>query len=97
MLRKLVVGPYQSNCYILGCEDTKEGIVIDPGEEGEKIQKKINEYDLKLKYIVGTHGHFDHISGARILKDNNTDAKFLMHKDDQYFLDIVSGSREFGG
>ena len=68
MLRKIVVGPYQSNCYILGCKKTMEGLVIDPGDEVFRIVNAITETGLKIRYILITHGHIDHVGGAAELK-----------------------------
>jgi hydroxyacylglutathione hydrolase len=68
MLRKLVVGPYQTNCYILGCESTREGAVIDPGSEADRIVKEISRSDLRIRYILITHGHFDHTGGVQEIK-----------------------------
>ena len=68
MLRKIVVGPYQSNCYILGCKTTMEGLVIDPGDEVFRIVNTIAETRLKIRYILITHGHIDHVGVAAELK-----------------------------
>ena len=68
MLRMLTVGPYQANCYILGCKKTKAGLVIDPGDEVLRIQKEISRLGLSIERILITHGHIDHISGAKELK-----------------------------
>ena len=68
MLRKLVVGAYQANCYVLGCKETMEGLVIDPGDEVYRIVKTISEIGLIVKYILITHGHIDHVGGAAELK-----------------------------
>ena len=95
MLRKLVVGPYQANCYILGCKETNEGVVIDPGDEVVRIVKEISENALKILYILITHGHIDHIGGAgelqRITKAplfiHNLDAPGLHFKPDGYLSD----------
>jgi glyoxylase-like metal-dependent hydrolase (beta-lactamase superfamily II) len=68
MLRKIVVGPYQSNCYILGCKKTMEGLVIDPGDEVFRIVNSITETGLKIRYILITHGHIDHVGGVGELR-----------------------------
>jgi hydroxyacylglutathione hydrolase len=68
MLRKIVVGPYQANCYVLGCKRTREGLVIDPGDEVYRIVKTIKDAGLRIRYILITHGHIDHIGGAAELK-----------------------------
>ncbi|MDP2646323.1 MAG: MBL fold metallo-hydrolase [Desulfobacterales bacterium] len=78
MLRKLVVGPYQSNCYILGNHDAREGLVIDPGDDVLRIVKEISKLALKIKYILITHGHVDHIGGVHELK-RITGAPVLIH------------------
>jgi glyoxylase-like metal-dependent hydrolase (beta-lactamase superfamily II) len=78
MLKKLVVGPYQANCYILGCKETKEGLVIDPGDEVFRIIKEISRNGLKILYILITHGHIDHTGGASELK-RITKAPLLIH------------------
>jgi hydroxyacylglutathione hydrolase len=79
MLRKLVVGPYQSNCYILGCKQTKQGLVIDPGDEVLRIVKEITRAGLTIKYIAVTHGHIDHVGGVSELK-RITKAPVLIHR-----------------
>ncbi|MFC1821940.1 MBL fold metallo-hydrolase [Thermodesulfobacteriota bacterium] len=78
MLKKLVVGLYQSNCYILGHKETGEGLVIDPGGEVSHILTEISKSDLKIKYIFLTHNHVDHIGGAAELKEK-TGAPLLIH------------------
>ena len=78
MLRKLIVGPYQANCYILGCKETGEGLVIDPGDEVLRIAEEISQNGLKIRYILMTHGHFDHTGGAVELR-RITKAPVLIH------------------
>ena len=82
MLRKLVVGPYQANCYILGCKDTKEGLVIDPGDDVFRIVKEISRLSLVIQSILITHGHSDHIGGAAELR-KITEAPVLIHPLDE--------------
>ena len=64
MLRKLVLGAYQANCYIVGCKETNEGVVIDPGDEPSRIVREITKSHIKIRHILITHGHIDHIGGA---------------------------------
>ena len=79
MLKKLVVGPIQANCYILGCKETGEGAVIDPGDEVPRIVEEISKAHLSIKYILLTHGHFDHSGGAKQLK-TITHAPVMIHR-----------------
>ena len=81
MLRKLVVGPYQTNCYILACKDTLEGVVIDPGDEVARILKEISRNGIQVRSILITHGHVDHIGGAAELK-RITKAPIFIHPSD---------------
>jgi len=85
MLKKLAVGLYQANCYILGCKETKEGAVIDPGDEVARIVNEITRSALAIKYILLTHGHVDHVGGAADLK-RATKAPVLIHKQDSFGL-----------
>jgi len=69
IIKKLVVGPYASNCYIVGSEATREGMIIDPGANAEEILKKVRELGLKIKLIVLTHRHPDHVGAAAKVKE----------------------------
>ncbi len=79
ILKQLTVGPYVSNCYILAAEPGGEGMVIDPGDEAHKIIKAIK--DLKIKLIVATHGHSDHIDAVKKVKEA-TGAEVAIHSGD---------------
>ncbi|NQS99964.1 MAG: MBL fold metallo-hydrolase [Candidatus Omnitrophica bacterium] len=78
---KLVVGPIQANCYILGCRETHSAIVVDPGAEPKKIKAKLKDLGLALKFIINTHGHVDHI-GA----DGEFSVPVYIHRLDANFL-----------
>ncbi len=81
ILIRLVVGPLQVNCFILADEKTKEAVVIDPGDDAQEILKIIRDKGFKVKYIVITHGHFDHVGANKALKDA-TGAELLIHEGD---------------
>ena len=68
IVRKLVLGPYASNCYIIGSETTKEGMIIDPGAEAGEILSAVEKLGLKIKLIVLTHRHPDHVGAAAQVK-----------------------------
>jgi len=57
----ITVGSFQENCYLYACPRTREGVIIDPGDEAESILKSISELQIIPKYIINTHGHIDHI------------------------------------
>jgi hydroxyacylglutathione hydrolase len=82
------VGPLQCNCTILGDSATGEAIVIDPGEEITRIHTRLTQLDLKLKQILITHAHIDHIGGALKLK-RLTGAPILMNENDLPLLAIM--------
>jgi glyoxylase-like metal-dependent hydrolase (beta-lactamase superfamily II) len=60
----LTVGPIQTNCYIVNQKGNNSCVVVDPGEEAEKIAAYISKKGLKNEAVLLTHGHFDHISGV---------------------------------
>jgi hydroxyacylglutathione hydrolase len=96
IIKRLEVGPLMTNCYIVGCEDTKEAAVIDPGDNVNDILFLLAKNKLTLKYILNTHGHFDHTGGNKELKES-TNAKLMIHKADEIMIKNLSTlGREFG-
>jgi hydroxyacylglutathione hydrolase len=89
IIKALEVGPIMANCYILGCEETKEAVVVDPGDEAEKILVTLAQDKLTVKYIINTHGHFDHVGANKDLKDA-TGAQLMIHADDEPMLSELS-------
>ena len=84
IIEKVVVGPFATNCYIVGDESTREGIIIDPGDEAKKILKRVNELGLDIKLILLTHGHIDHAGALKEVKEA-TNAEVAVHTDDANF------------
>lgn len=96
IIKKLEVGPIMANCYILGCKNTSEAVVIDPGDEADRILMDLAESNLKVKYIINTHGHFDHV-GANARMKKATGAKLMIHRDDETMLkDLSKAAASFG-
>ena len=82
------VGPLQCNCTILGDEATGEAIVIDPGDEVGRIHRRLTELGLKVKQILVTHAHIDHVGGALRLK-RRTGAPILLNENDLALLEMM--------
>ena len=86
------VGIYAANCYIVYDEDNNEGIVIDPGGDAGEIISEIKELNLKIKYIVLTHAHADHIAGVEGVKEY-TNGQLAVHRLDEALL--KDGTKNF--
>ena len=78
IFRGFAVGPYGTNCFIVGSEKTKQGMVIDPGDEAGAILRHIQELGLKIELIVITHAHIDHIGAVAEVK-KATGAQVAIH------------------
>jgi glyoxylase-like metal-dependent hydrolase (beta-lactamase superfamily II) len=88
ILETFVVGPLQCNCTLLGDEDAGEAIVIDPGDEVSRIYRRLADLGLKLKQILVTHGHIDHVGGALKLKQL-TGAPIFLNENDLPLLKMM--------
>lgn len=84
-IARLEVGALGTNCYIVWCEQTKLAAVIDPGGDAALIMAKIRDEELKVEYIINTHGHGDHI-GALAKVKQATGAPVLIHAADAAML-----------
>lgn len=84
----LPVGLLQCNCSIFGDEQTHEAIVVDPGDEIEKITEVLDRHQLKVQSIVITHAHIDHVAGAHKLRAL-TGAPVYMNERDRELLDAL--------
>ena len=81
IIEKLEVGPFASNCYVVGDESSNAGMIIDPGAEAKTILQKVNDFKLEIKRIVLTHGHMDHVGALKEVKEA-TGAQVAIHADD---------------
>jgi hydroxyacylglutathione hydrolase len=96
IIKELAVGPLMANCFICGCPETKDAAVIDPGGDAGIILRALADDTLKAKYIINTHGHFDHVSANGKIKDA-TGAKILIHPLDAPMLSSLSSNAAIFG
>ncbi len=96
IIKELVVGPLMSNCFIFGCDQTKEAVVIDPGGDADRILLSLADSNLQVKYIINTHGHFDHVSDNGKMKEA-TGADILIHPLDAPMLGMLSSNAAIFG
>jgi glyoxylase-like metal-dependent hydrolase (beta-lactamase superfamily II) len=96
MMKHLVVGALAVNCFILWDDETREAAVIDPGGSADAIIREIETNNLKLKTIINTHGHFDHIGANGAIKAE-LGAQIAIHKLDAYRLkEATTNAMSFG-
>ncbi|MDD3726130.1 MAG: MBL fold metallo-hydrolase [Candidatus Ratteibacteria bacterium] len=81
IIEKIVVGEFNTNCYIVGCEKTGKGFIIDPGDEYKRIKEVIKKVGIEVSFIVNTHGHMDHIKD-----DGQFGLPVYIHSEDVEYL-----------
>ncbi len=100
IIRKITVGPYASNCYVVGDEVTKAGMIIDPGAEPREILRVVEKDGLKIELIVLTHRHPDHVGAAAQVKagvkaplaSHVECARYLPHSPDYVYEEPFEGA-----
>jgi glyoxylase-like metal-dependent hydrolase (beta-lactamase superfamily II) len=96
LIETLVVSPLAVNCYIVGDEETREAMVIDPGDNAREILDALRRGRLNVKAIVNTHAHFDHVGAVSQVREA-TGAPFMIHADEAPILAAASGSAALWG
>jgi len=96
IFKRFVVGPLEVNCYVIADEETKEGVVVDPGDNVDEIFSFVEKNGIKIKYIINTHCHFDHCGGNKKMK-NLTNAELLIHEKEKPVLDRMDTSAQIWG
>jgi glyoxylase-like metal-dependent hydrolase (beta-lactamase superfamily II) len=96
ILEVRAVPPFYKNGFVVACERTREGIVIDPGDEIDEILGAVRDHDVDVRYILLTHAHLDHISGVDTAKQA-LDAPVYLHKDDLFLYERVPQQGEMFG
>ncbi len=95
IISSLPVGVIQTNCYIVGCPETKKGAIIDPGGDPEKILAEVERQGLVIEYVLNTHAHFDHTyANGPIVRA--TEATLALHPQDLPLLNASGGAAMFG-
>lgn len=98
LFQAYVVGPLQTNCYLIGDEQSREVLMVDPGDSGPALLEKCAELDLKVTGVLATHHHTDHTAGLHEVLEGAPEATFYMSALD--YPEIAKSaprSREFYG
>jgi len=82
------VGPLGCNCSIVGCSESGEALVVDPGGDVDDIIERLATLGLKAKYLLHTHAHFDHIMGSKGMREK-TGAEICLHKEDEFLYNML--------
>ncbi len=94
IIKQLIVGSMGVCSYIIGCEETKKGAVVDPGGDENVILAEVEKLGLDIEYVIATHGHPDHVCGNRTIKEA-TNAKIVMHEADADFFEKTETQNYF--
>jgi len=81
IVRGMVVGAFQENCWVIGNRRTGEAVCVDPGDQPDEILAMARDMGVTIKYIANSHAHIDHVLGVRGVQEA-TGAKFLLHSGD---------------
>ena len=89
IIKKLPLGPIEANTYIIFDENSKEAVVIEASGDAQKIKNELDNLGANLKYILLTHGHFDHVFALNELKELCPNVKAYLNKEDEKLLEHI--------
>jgi glyoxylase-like metal-dependent hydrolase (beta-lactamase superfamily II) len=96
ILETRAVPPFMKNGFVIGCEETREGVVIDPGDDVDLLLEAVDQHGLAIRYVLLTHAHLDHITGVRRAKEV-LGAPVVLHRDDNVLYEaVVQQGQMFG-
>lgn len=96
IFESMEVGPLSVNCYVIACEESREGVVVDPGGDVAQIERLVQKLGITVRTVINTHGHFDHIGGNRQAVET-FGARLLIHKADAPMLGRAADvARKYG-
>jgi len=96
LIESRAVAPFFKNGYVLGCERTREAVIIDPGDEVDALLALLTQHSLTAKYILLTHAHLDHVTGVAAAK-RALDVPVWLHRDDNFLYEgVVQQGMMFG-
>jgi hydroxyacylglutathione hydrolase len=96
ILETRAVAPFHKNGYVVGCEKTREGVLIDPGDEVELLLEAVGAHKLNIRYILLTHAHLDHITGVKRAKEALAVPVGLHQADNFLYEAVVQQGLAFG-
>lgn len=96
LIETRAVQPFFKNGFVVGCEDTREGVIIDPGDDVEELLAVVTEHELSIRYILLTHAHIDHVTGVAAAK-RALGAPVGLHQADNFLYEgVVQQGLMFG-
>ena len=96
ILEHRAVAPFYKNGFVIGCEETREGVIVDPGDDVDQLLEAATRHGLSIKMILLTHAHLDHVTGVAKAK-NALGVPVWLHKDDNFLYEqVVQQGMMFG-
>jgi len=88
ILQVRAVAPFYKNGFVVGCERTREAVIVDPGDEADELLGAVRDLDVRVQYVLLTHAHVDHVTGVAAVKEAY-DVPVYLHADDLFLYDAA--------